>query len=387
MNPRSRSLKKGLSQDGRVLASVLLLLVIVVAGITVVPFFLLGAVVPPDAIGIRRNYFTIPLLLKAGYQSNGLPPGLHWQLPLVSKVELLPRDFRTIVFSSDKSGGDLYFPELLVPTTDGSKVRTDVTLLVRLYERPLSTGGTVKTEEKHVGQVPVVPKVERPHGGPQELIERYATNIDFALEKFAQRAENELRQALSELSTADYYNPVLREKAAVLAQQRISEQFEPEGIELWGTLIRRYTYADQSIDDQIFAKNLQDQTERYNAASSRLAGAKAETERQRALWDAKIKNLEVEGQSKQLVLESQGKLYEAKKNAEGDFLVAKAKAEVDGARATVLSEGAGSEIYVARELVPLISALRGGVVSNVDPFDIDKWADRFIGARGRLNSQ
>lgn len=350
-----------------------------------VPYVLLGKVVPPDKIGVRRNFFSIPPVLEGGFSATGLPPGLHWQIPHVSQVELIPRGVQYVSFSEHDVASGRELPPLLIPTTDGSKVKNDVTLIFRLFEREGTSSMTVgdtNLEDSSGEGLEVAPKfkrVEVQHGGPKQLIERYTANLSDISEKFAQRSENELRQSLSRLSTTDYYNPRRREEAALLAHDRIARSVAKDGIELFGTLVRRYMYAEQKIDDQIFAKNLQDQTERLNAAASRLSAAKAETERQTALWDAKIASLEVEGESKVKVVESEGSLYEAQKRAEGDLLVASAKAEVDTERAKALSEIAGADVYVARELAPLLHTLKGGVISNVDPFDIESWIRKLLG--------
>ena len=61
------------------------------------------------------------------------------------------------------------------------------------------------------------------------------------------------------------------------------------------------------------------------------------------------------------------------------MLVASARAEVDSERAKVLSQIAGSDVYVARELAPLLETLKGGVVSDLDPFDIEAWSRKLLG--------
>ncbi len=158
----------------------------------------------------------------------------------------------------------------------------------------------------------------------------------------------------------------------------------PKGLQLWGALIRRYTYIERSIDDQIFQKNLQDQTERMNAALSRLAGAQAETEREQALWDAKIRDLQVQAESKVQVIRSEGSLYEVSRVSEGDRMVAEAKAKVDEARANALSQMQGAQLYTAREMAPLLKTLQGGVVSNIDPYDINAWMKRLLKTENTL---
>ena len=107
---------------------------------------------------------------------------------------------------------------------------------------------------------------------------------------------------------------------------------------------------------------------------------RAKTEQMRASWDAKIRDLQVEGQTASKVLVSEGELYEAKKRAEGDLLVAKARADVDGAKARVLSEVDGASVYVAREMTPFLKTLTGGVVTDLDPYDVNGGLERLTGA-------
>ena len=353
------------------------------------PYFLFGKVVPPDQVGVRRNFFSVPGVLEGGFSSGGLTPGLHWQIPFVSEVGLIPRGVQYVTFSKKRQVGEQTIKELLVPTTDGSKVETDVTLVLRFFE---GAGGAerlqtvsdekLKTETNlEAAPKPIRKNVE--HGGPRELIERYGSDTAKILERVAERSENELKQNLSQLSTSDYYSPVLRENAALRAKENLALSLGRDGIELWGTLIRRYNYAERKIDDQIFAKNLQDQTERLNAAASKLAAAKAETEKQRAFWDANIQSLEVEGQSKTDVVRSQAELYESSKRAQGDLLVDSSKAEVDTKRARALSEIQGADVYVARELAPILKSLKGGVISDIDPYNIDSWVKKLVGEADR----
>jgi len=379
-----KEFKANSQQRGFIVPAVLAFVVLTLAAV-LTPYFLFGAVVPPDQVGVRRNSFSVPGLLEGGFSSVGLPPGLHWQIPMVSEVGLIPRGVQYVTFSKKRQAGEQTIKELLVPTTDGSKVETDVTLVLRFFE---AAGA-----EEHLTSVPneklktetdleAAPKPIRKnvaHGGPRELIERYGSETAKILEKVAERSEDELKQNLSQLSTSDYYSPVLRENAALRAQENLALNLGRDGIELWGTLIRRYNYAERKIDDQIFAKNLQDQTERLNAAASKLAAAKAETEKQRAFWDANIQSLEVEGQSKADVIKSQAELYESSKRAQGDLLVDSSKAEVDTRRARALSEIQGADIYVARELAPILRSLKGGVISDVDPYNIDSWVKKLVG--------
>jgi len=380
--------KQNSEEQGFILPAMLLLFALAI-GAVFTPYFVFGKLVPPDQVGVRRNFFSVPGFLEGGFSSVGLSPGLHWQIPLVSEVGLIPRGVQYVTFSKKRVEGEKTIKELLVPTTDGSKVETDVTLVLRFFDsagaeehlKTVSDENLKTATSLEAAPKPVRKKVE--HGGPHELIERYGSDTGKILERVAERSENELKQNLSQLSTSDYYSPVLRERAALRAQDNLATSLGIDGIELWGTLIRRYNYAERKIDDQIFAKNLQDQTERLNAAASKLAAAKAETEKQQAFWDAKIKSLEVEGQSKADVVRSQAELYESSKMAQGDLLVASSKAEVDTRRARALSEIQGADVYVARELAPILRSLKGGVVSDVDPYNIDSWVKKLVGEEKR----
>ncbi len=352
---------------------------LIVIGFVVLPFFVFGKVVPPEMIGLRQNYYGLWGVLDKGYQEKGLEPGLHWKIPYVSNVLLFPRGFQFVHLKNDKERGNLNLPVLDVPTTDGSKVKTDITLVLRFYQEPETAKD--KKEELDFGEsteVPFVEQIQYNHKGPKELVNSLTADNTTQLKTFSSIAENELRKFLSSLSTTNFYNPVLREQAALKASHEINKKVSDSGIELWASLIRRYTYAEKNIDDQIFAKNLQDQTEQLNAASSRLAEAKALTEQASALWDAKIRDLKVDGESKVQVTRSEGDLYEKKKMAEADLLVAKATAEVDQAKANALTSISGADVYIAREMAPLLATLKGGVVADIDPFDINAWVKKLV---------
>lgn len=383
------------SERGSVVSSVLSLLglLIVVAGVIfTVFFFVLGVDVPPNYIGVRQNYRGIPGILADGYEPEGLAPGRHWTLPHFSTVILIPRSFLFVDLNSEDSHGNLTLASLEVPTIDGSKVKTDISFVVRYFDSrgEIAHAATVIPENnpnvnddnKSKSEPVTHRRASTTHGGPSDLILTYQADLTNQLRTFAATASNELKIALSSLSTTDFYNPQLRELAALKANTETNEAVNPKGINLWGTLIRRYIYSEKNIDDQIFAKNLQDQTERLNAAASRLEGARAETEKQRAVYDAKIRDLEVDGESRVKVVRSEGDLYEAKKTAEGDLLVHSATAEIEAARANALQNASGADVYVAKQMSPLLETLQGGVVSGIDPYDIDAWMDRLTPRSG-----
>jgi regulator of protease activity HflC (stomatin/prohibitin superfamily) len=160
------------------------------------------------------------------------------------------------------------------------------------------------------------------------------------------------------------------------ADKGIRARLAEFGIGLEAVLVRRYTYREGRIDKAIFDKNLQDQEERLNVAASKLSEAKALSEQVSAEMDAKIQTLKVEGENKARVVHSEGELYQTQKVAEGDLLVAKAAAEVDTLKANLLAKTEGTQTYVAKELAPLLGSLKGGVVSDLNPYDMDEWVKR-----------
>lgn len=351
-------------------------------------FFVFGTIVWPNTIGLRQNYFNIPGLLTKGYVSEGLEPGLHWKIPGLSNVHLIKRDFQVINLNRDSRGGDLDLAQLEIPTTDGSKVQTDFTLILRYFSNvaTLAEADEAPVVEKGDYEVPFVSYRPRAHGGPRELVNTYTLNQDKQLRTLAKKAEDFLKRSLSKLSTTDYYNAGLRENAALSANQKVNDTVNKDGVELWATLIRRYIYSEKNIDDQIFAKNLQEQTEHVNVAKSALAEAQAKTEQNRAHWDAKIKVLKVEGAAKVRVIKSEAELYQQSKIAEGDKLVQFAVAEVEGAKNSIYASP-GGDIFVARKMLPIISSLRGGVLSDLDPFDLNAWVDRLVAGRKTRSAQ
>ena len=358
-------------------------LTLLIVGVVLI-FFVFGQIIPPNKIGVRRNYFSFFGILEEGYGKRGLKSGLQWKVPGISSIILLPRDFQFIHMDPMEKSGDLNLPNLEIPTADGSKVRTDITLITRFFDSPGSSK-TVGTNDLHKEidpsstDVPVVNQIERLHGGPNDLVNNYGSELGRQLDLFSKKAGDSLKRSLSALSTIDYYNPAMRERAALKSTEDINGLANHEGIELWSTLIRRYTYVEQNIDDQIFAKNLQDAMEHLNSALSELSKAKAATEDKKAFWDSqKIGVLKVDGDSKVRILLEEAKKYEDELVAKGDKLIEISKAEVEFQKNETLNSS-GGKIFVARKMVPIIKSLQGGIISGIDPYDIDSWVKKLMG--------
>jgi hypothetical protein len=367
-----------------------------------VPYFVLGKVVAPNKIGIRQNFFGIPGVVEDGYQPVGLEPGLHWQIPFLSVVHLLPRDFIIINFSSDAvdntpSGKEVFTrPRLEIPTRDGSKVRADITLVARFFDRPnvdTRSEGDRRDEPYMIlakSGIPIPKDVYRYHGGPVDLVNKYRFGLNDQMRIFTSTAEDFIRKRLSALSTVDYYNPVLRERAALEANELVNTKslrvedggvleganVNADGVLLWATLIRRYQYSKQEIDDKIFNKIFQEQYERRLTVEEELEEQNAITRKELREMDAKIDVLKSEGNKEETIIKSGADLYRSQRVSEGQRLIEEARARVTEEKNRILAQLDGSKAYVAKEMLPIIDSLQGGVISGVDPFDVDQWLNK-----------
>ena len=365
-------------QAGGFFAGVLLLLVLVLIGGYFVIYIMFGYTIPPGYIGVRQIKWG-PF---QGFSKQGLMPGAHWGIPGYSVVHLVPQAIQSLHFDrgespasfgvdsvsqtnivtgdvvgSGGSSGTGKLPALDIPTSDRATVDVDATVLARFYPGPGSDDGLE-------------------HLGPAELVTVLGPNQDDWFNRIRKTAEDELKRALGTIATSEFYDPALREEQVKQATQRMNSSLAQYGIKVEAVLLRRYTYRDGRIDQAIFQKNLQDQEERLNVQASRLAEAQATLEQVAAEWDAKIRTLQVDGENKARVVRSEGDLYESEKKASGDLEVMRSRAEVDRLKASALSQSQGAEVYVARELAGLLGSLKGGIVTDIDPYNLKEWTER-----------
>lgn len=304
-----------------------------------------------------------------GYSKEGLDPGYHWSIPFYSRIYLVPRTVQVLHMHREGKEGDSDFGPLEIQTADRSTVDVDISVLIKFLDKPGEQEGQA-------------------HGGPANLLNNIGADWDAWARYIHRTADDQLKRTLGVLSTADFYDPMLREREVQAAQLAMNKMVAPYGIGVEVILLRRYSYRADRIDNAIFQKNLQDQEERLNVAASKFAQAQADLAQVEAEGDARILTLKVEGDNKVRVVRSEGDLYEKQKIAEADLLVAKAKAEVDKLRASALARSVGADVYVAREMSPLLGSLKGGVVSNVDPYDLESWMKRLgVTERGQMISK
>lgn len=322
----------------------------ILVSISIVVLFLsFGTVVPPGSMGVVQILWGPA----QGYSEEGRGPGLYLTIPFYRTVHVIPETLRIQDFNRHAHGGEA----LEIKATDGAVVDVDISVLTRFERSPREDGGLK-------------------YGGPAELFKNSGIDEEAWNRTIGLVVSNEMRRALGQLRSGQFYDVTIREAALEAGEQEVKRKLAPLGIYVEGVLLRRYTYRDDRIDEAIFNKNLQDQEQRLKDAASSMAQVKAELEQVSAEWDAKVETLRVQGENEARILNSEAKKIEAEKRASGDLLVAKAQAEVDQKRAGALSQSQAAQLYVARELTPFIGTLRGGVIREVDPYNLPEWLEK-----------
>jgi regulator of protease activity HflC (stomatin/prohibitin superfamily) len=348
------------SEGGRFVTSLLFLLAMA-GGMMAVIAFVFGTIVPVGSVGVRKIAFGPG----QGLRDRSLSPGLQWAVPYYSTIYQVPQTLRILDFARPDEGQVPQFGSLDIPTVDGTTVDVDAAVLYRFYPTEGTTDG-----------------VE--HGGPADLIQNVgATDAQWS-KYLSQVAENELKRALSALSTVEFYEPGAREARVKVAEQMLRERLAPLGVDIQAVLLRRYRYREE-IDQAIFKKNLQELESAYNKVAGEFAEAQRDVNQVESDGNVKIQSLEKRGIGDAEMIRSEGDLYRREKYAQGDLLIAEARAAVDRMRGEVLSK-VGGEVYVALQLAQFLASLKGGVVTNLDPYDFDAWVKKLAGATPQRES-
>lgn len=347
-------------ENGRFLTS-FVFLIAMVGGVLAVIAFVFGTIVPVGSVGVRKIAFGPG----QGLRDKSLSPGLQWAVPYYSTIYQVPQTLRILDFARPEEGQVSQFGSLDIPTVDGTTVDVDAAVLYRFYPRAGETNG-----------------VE--HGGPADLIQNVgATDAQWS-KYLSQVAENELKRALSALSTVEFYQSGAREARVKVAEEGLRDRLAPLGVDIQAVLLRRYRYREE-IDQAIFKKNLQELESAYNKVAGEFAEAQRDVNQVESDGNVKIQSLEKRGIGDAEMIRSEGDLYRREKFAQGDLLIAEARATVDRMRSEVLSK-VGGEVYVALQLAQFLASLKGGVVTNLDPYDFDAWVKKLAGATPQRES-
>lgn len=347
----SNQLVSGFLKPVKALAIILLLLLVV--------FLTFGTIVPPGSIGVRPTYFGPG----KGFNDTALPTGLHLVIPYYTKVHILPGTVKILDLSVEDGTGLKN-----LKTSDGALVDVDLTILYSLYNNADKTSSDI------------------PHGGPTDLVTNLSLSTTNWEKQIISATEKALRENLPKLSASSFYDPDQRIDLTENALKEMRVALAGFGIKIDDILLRRYTYQSKRIDDAIFQKNLQDQEVRLNDTRSKFSAAQAKLEQVAAEWDAKIRTLLIKGENEAEVLKSEASLMESELKASADVKMAKAIAEVDRLKANILANTQGADVYVAKESVGILSSLSGGIVTGIDPLDLDSLSAKLGVSGSQSNS-
>ncbi|MCB9680445.1 MAG: SPFH domain-containing protein [Alphaproteobacteria bacterium] len=331
--------------------------------LTVVPVFLvffaaawwsLAQRVGADEVAVRQVY----LGPNQGVQREPLyGPGLHLVVPGYERLHVFPRDVQTLDFNdaerhvaASKLGMDYaWAPSIRIQTSEGYQVTVDVTVLYRVVD-------------------------------PYVVLTKVGAGRLFETQVVQRRADKILRQTLGALNAEDFYDDDVRMTKVEQARAALSDDVADWGIQIWGVLLREYTYDDryqQAIED----RKIQDQRVFKNQAESLSAIREAELNRVVAEGQARIGVEGERGRAEILRIESEADLYYRQQVAEGDLLVALAEAKgTELENKALQAVGAGN--LVGLQMAKALEGIQAIVVSTtgpdaVNPLDLDQLVEGF----------
>jgi len=338
-----------------------------------------GVVVPPGSYGIRQIGFGP----NEGYQKKVLRPGYHWGEPTgyLTSVVRVPSTLQAVHFNrayKDPKGAGLtvagksdeyWFPPINIETVDKGQILVDVTILARILPEPRVEKGVLLT------------------GGPADLAEQVGVQPENWVSRIRTAAEREVGEALRRLTNAQFYDPKLREHESIRdAHVQMNQALRPIGIEAEAVLLRRYTYEVAEVNQAIAEKNLQVQRERLSDFERAFAEVEAQLVELKARGEADVSVIRETAPQEGKAIRSEGDLVYVEKESLGNQLITEAEAYASKLKADLFAEQKGAEVFLARELAPLLGTLSGGIVADLDPYDLDQWAEK-LGIEKRVGAR
>ena len=295
------------------------------AAVLMTAFVFLSTTVPPGHFGVRQ--VLVPPF--AGYGTEGLTPGRYWSIPRILVVHSLPMTLNLAAVSDAE-----------IPLAGrGRNVSLGVRALYRLYQR--------RAED---------------HGGPAELI----TRVGLQPESWA----GQVRQAALPVLASPF--PTVMELHGW--GSAIGGKLKELGIGVEGVLIDQLRY-EPGAEATVLQRGQQELDARVEAARAQLDGLRRAQEDLLSKHGNDLQRVRLEAEERERVLVAEGEALLRQRTAEGDLLAAKAVAEIDRARNELLTKSPGANVYLAEKLVPMITSLRGGVVSGLNVFDTEQWLE------------
>lgn len=304
-----------------------------------VAFLSLTVRVDPDEFAIRQVY----LGPGQGVHEDVYGPGFWLVIPGYERLHVFPRDIQVLdlndsevaFFQQNERPEDVRaVPSVKIQTSEGYQVSVDITVMYRV-----------------VDPYTVLTKVGAGRLYEQTIVER--------------RADKILRQTFGRLDAEDFYNERRRMTEAEDARRLLAEDLAPWGVQVWGVLVRDYSY-DARYQDAIEQRKVQDQKVFKNQAEAFAASREAEKNRVIAEGQATIGVETQRGDAEVRKIAADANLYARQRVAEGDKLVALAEAEGTRLENAALEVGGAGNIVGLR----MAEALRGAeviVVSTTGP--------------------
>lgn len=267
--------------------------------------------IAPDEFAIRQVYFGPG----KGLQNDIFAPGTHLLIPGYERFHVFPRKLQLMEFNDDRlqaSAEADYAPSIHIQTSEGYRVVVDVSVLYRIAD-------------------------------PYKLITSVGPGRLYVTALVLPRADQVLRQKLGELNAEQFYAGALRRQKALECAELLTKELEPAGIQVWGVLVRHYSY-DERYQEAIEQRKIQDQMVFKNRAEAIAASEEAEKNRVLAEGKATIDVEQQRGLSEVAKITADYDLYSRKRVAEGDLLVELAKAESKRLENDALSAGGASNL-------------------------------------------
>ncbi|MFZ5480097.1 MAG: SPFH domain-containing protein [Myxococcota bacterium] len=267
--------------------------------------------VRPYEFAVRQVYFGPG----QGIQPDVHGPGFYMVIPGYERYHVFPRNLQVFEFNDDQlqaSAEATHAPSINIQTSEGYRVVADVTVVYRIVD-PATVMQSV---------------------GPGNLYETALVRT---------RADPVLRQKLGELDAEQFYEGTLRRQKAWEARDLLTTSLEPEGIQVWNVMVREYRY-DERYQEAIEQRKIQDQTVFKNRAEALAAQEEAEKNRVAAEGQAIVDVEKERGSAEVRKIAAEGELYSRKRIAEGDLLVALARAESKKMENDALSAAGASNI-------------------------------------------
>jgi regulator of protease activity HflC (stomatin/prohibitin superfamily) len=308
--------------------------------------------VEPNEVGIVESRLVPPRGIRPGLVAGGR---IHFLLP-GQRIHTFPTDLQVLELTSPQSeqvrvSGDRMRvePAVEVNTSDGSKVRVDVTVLYRLTD-----AFTIMQQS-----------------GPGRLFENNA---------LIPKCISALKKNLGEMLAEDFYDVHKRAAKQAAAQVQIADELRDKGISVEHVLLRQYYY-NKEYQAQIEEKKIQDQLKFTRQSEAEAAKELAKKQEIEATGKANVAVETQRGTADVTRIQAEADSFKRKREAEGDLLVKLATAQGTDLE-NAAYRGAGSEQLVGLEMADVLRGLEVIVVpaggkNGINPLDLEQALELF----------